>query len=132
MGIASVFSLLLLVGIMDDKVHDSRLYSLVSTLVWAVDAVLMIFCMKERARVPTRTTIPTRSNGPSYQQQPIDEPEIAPTETLDDPSELPVDIQVERISAPNGNETIITTRTFFLPDGTRRVVKTIETMEDAD
>lgn len=43
-----------------------------------------------------------------------------------------VDTQVERITDLNGNETVITTTTTFLSDGTRRVVKTIETVEEAE
>jgi hypothetical protein len=95
--------------------------------------------MKERT--PSPTTPISRNAGPTYpisviedgaEGSVIDNPN-APTvveagsdaETLDF-----CEVQVERIQNPNGNETVITTKTTYLPNGTRRIVKTIESIEE--
>jgi hypothetical protein len=87
--------------------------------------------MKERVLVtiPTRPT--SRDAGPTYPPS-IDDPDIvAIIDSAENSIDSVVDTQVERILDPNGNETVITTVTTFLPNGTKRVVKTIETIEDS-
>jgi hypothetical protein len=133
MGIVSLFSFLLLVALSEETSYSlsaGGALAIVSAFVWAGGAVSMFFCMNERKRVPTRPTTQTASNAPTFPQ--VYEPEIDITANVDDPSESRVDTQVERISDPYGNETVITTRTIFLPDGTKKVVKTIESIEGAE
>ena len=105
------------------------------------------------ANDPTRPV--SRNDGPSYppsiaaSDDPTSPSNLVTTDleveeeeivfsSLDDivdeiPVERPVvDTQVERTTDPNGNETVITTTTTFLPDGSRVVTKTIETVEEAE
>jgi hypothetical protein len=91
---------------------------------------------------PTRPV--SRTAGPSYTH-----PNLQPTAPEDEEDEIAysvengfdidlpvaespvVDTQVERTTDSNGNETVITTTTTFLPNGSKRVTKTIETYEEA-
>lgn len=170
MGIISLFSLLLLVGLSTDEnlsIAGGGVLAILASFLWAAGAVSMFYCMNERKTTPSPTTPVSRNAGPTY---PLptegDDPGIDATDNIGDPGDIVIDeessnfdtgqfgrttdpvgrrdvadndalsdygeTQVERIKDLNGNETIITTKTTYLPNGTKRVIKTIESVEDVD
>ena len=129
--------------------YAGAVLAILSAFLWLGGSASMILCMKERNIVPVPTRPLSRHAGPTYPPSVVttNNPEAAVAAAEDEeeivfidedvdqdrpiPVESPVvDTQVERITDANGNETVITTATTFLFDGSRRVVRTIETLEE--
>jgi succinate-acetate transporter protein len=61
MGVISLFSFLLLVGLSSDSalsLSGGGALAIISAFLWAGNAVSMLFCMNERERVPASSTKP--------------------------------------------------------------------------